>query len=93
MASKRQTRSAVGTPAQKNFPANNPPRFQKLAEKILSHEEALSELSDFIATLSQGGQFAPRDDVLVRLQIMQNAMTRETALLSQFASSKKGKRA
>lgn len=59
---------------------NEPPELTVLSEKPLTDDQALAGLEEFIATASQGGPFAPRDDIVVRLQVMQKAMIRDQEL-------------
>lgn len=75
-----EQRSERGNSRKTTQLVNEPPIFSVLSEKALTDEEALAGLEEFVATSSNGGPFAPRDDIVVRLQMMQKAMIRDQAL-------------
>eukprot|EP00631_Chrysoreinhardia_giraudii_P000293 CAMPEP_0197423146 /NCGR_PEP_ID=MMETSP1170-20131217/19730_1 /TAXON_ID=54406 /ORGANISM="Sarcinochrysis sp, Strain CCMP770" /LENGTH=102 /DNA_ID=CAMNT_0042950545 /DNA_START=61 /DNA_END=369 /DNA_ORIENTATION=- len=89
---KLEERSDAGL-ARKNQLTNEPPQLTTLSQKAITNEAALSELTSFVATASKGGPFAPRDDVVVRLEMMREAMASDQAMLTAGRGKKKKRKA
>lgn len=68
------------------------PRFLKLTETTTTHDAALASLENFIDTARMGGPFAPRDDVIARLQLVRKAMLRDKDLVRRSPSPPRKKR-
>mmetsp|Transcript_6167 Transcript_6167/g.7890 ORF Transcript_6167/g.7890 Transcript_6167/m.7890 type:complete len:117 (+) Transcript_6167:2-352(+) len=60
---------------------NDPPRYTIISSKPISNETALSGLSKFIDTKSNR-LFQPREDIIVHIQTMQNALSLDTQLFN-----------
>lgn len=91
MPKQLEQRFDAGPARRTQVVANERPRFEKLAETTLTTEEVLAAVTDYVATAAKGGAFAPRDDVVVRLQMMQDALAREQSLSSKPTTKRKKK--